>query len=794
MESIAEYAARRQTETNNNETGIPEVRPFARKHVEALQAAGQAARVLRQLRREAQSSRAIDTEAALAQYSTAFNLEELERGLEAFLEALRTAKVTKHKVQKVEHVGASKNPINTLSVEEQGFACWDTIVSMAGVMARPDRPTSCQVVAGRIGKRLRTLLAGAEPYGELGYERAGLVLMRHFCRATGWVEQRSGGTRMGSAKRKPNVFAFTPRFLDDVLGGGMAADFSERRPMLVRPVPWVPTATHGGYLHAPVRAVRGAHHAIGSESIVGALNAVQDTPFRINRRILDIAATFTTNAEEPDGKLVRGHYIEDRMDLADAVVRSRTIRSALTLSAARDLAEEPEFWFPWNLDHRGRMYPATSSITPQGSDLCKGLLEFADGTPIGDDGGAWLAVHLCNLAGADKAVVPGDRPAPQTRTKAERVRWVLDHEDEILAVAADPLRNRAWHLPGGFGLEKVKAGRVVSSKIDKPWQFLAACFEWAEYREQGAGFKSRLAGALDGSCSGVQMLSGMTRDASAGAMVNLTPTERGDDYYGRMAGALGQRLAALFDTADARTMAHLEFWNGQTMDRDLLKAPSMTKVYSAGTFTFAEQVQTKTGAPEHECMWLANQINACFTDVAPGMLAAMDYLQRVSDVLTEAGQPLRWRTPAGLAVEQARVQVRSVELQLRDGDVLDKYAFEVDTDQVCPRKQRAGVSPNFVHGVDAAHMVRTINALHARGVRNFWMIHDSFGAPFAQCDDVYAATREEFVGLMGDDLLSRWTADVTAGLDDETKSKLPPLPAYGTLDLGAVRDSQYAWF
>jgi len=483
------------------------------------------------------------------------------------------------------------------------------------------------------------------------------------------------------------------------------------------------------------------------------------------------------------------------LDLADNVVRSRTIRSALTIAAARDLAAEEEFYFPWNLDHRGRMYPATSIISPQGSDLCKGLLEFADGTTLGEDGAAWLAITLCNLAGADKGIVyDGDAPRMQTRTKLERVQWTLDHEPEILAVAADPLSNRAWHLVGGFGLEKIKGGKLVQSKIDKPWQFLAACFEYAEYLEQGSGFKSRLTGALDGSCSGVQMLAGMTRDASAGAMVNLTPTERGDDYYGRMAAALTARLCDRVDTADQKEMGRLEFWAGHTLDRDLLKGPSMTKVYSAGTYTFGEQIQKKTGASDHDCLWLAARINECFDDVAPGMLSAMNYLQTVCDVLTQDGKPLHWKTPAGLEVEQARVKTREVPIRIGSiEDGRDEYVFLVDTEDLCPKKQRAGVSPNFVHGVDSSHMVMTINALAAAGVRNFWMIHDSFGAPFAQCDTVYKETREQFVSLMSSDLLAAWTADVTACLDEQSKKKLPPLPAYGSLDLEAVRDSTFAW-
>ncbi|CAJ9667710.1 DNA-dependent RNA polymerase [Burkholderia pseudomallei] len=456
--------------------------------------------------------------------------------------------------------------------------------------------------------------------------------------------------------------------------------------------------------------------------------------------------------------------------------RAKTIRSALTLSAFVELVDEDAFYFPWNLDWRGRMYPATSLISPQGADLCKGCLEFADGTPLGRDGGKWLAIHLCNLAGEDKVTVGGKKVH---RTPDEREAWTLSQESTILRVAADPRNNMEW------------------MKADKPWQFLAACFEWVGYREEGDAFRSRLAGALDGSCSGVQMLAGMTRDASAGAMVNLVPSERGDDYYGRMAEALSKRLCCLVDRADTATMARLQFWAEKPIDRDLLKAPSMTKVYSAGTYTFGEQVQNKTGAPEAESMWLAAQINACFSDVAPGMLRAMSYLQAVSDVMTAAGLPLVWRTPAGLRVEQARCLSRKIAITTfpPDGPKTGRRReFTVDTATLGKNDQRAGVAPNFVHGVDASHMAYVVNDLYARGVRNFWMIHDSFGAPFAQCGEVFRSTREQFIALMSPDLLRRWADDVTAALTDAQRAGLPEFPSYGSLDIGVVRESVYAWF
>ncbi|KWH13413.1 DNA-dependent RNA polymerase [Burkholderia territorii] len=769
MHSIAEYQSLREKAVAVSLTEIPEVRPYARRHVEQLQQQGHVRQLIRQLCREAQSSRRTTDDSGLT------NRSALEAGLASFREALETAKQTKRKVSKIEHKGGKYNPINAVDVAAQAEATWDAICGMLGRMADPDRPLSVQTLAGALAGRLRNLTGGAPEYGELGYERAALLLLDHFCASTGWLEERTGEAKMMSRTRKPNTYHLTAKFLDEVAAGGLVADFAERRPMLVPPVPWTTFATHGGYLHDQIPAVRGTRQPIESEVIVSALNALQATRFRVNRRVLEVAQTFRTNAEDMGGAVINGRYIETRHDTPEPMRRAKTIRSALTLAAFAELVDEEAFYFPWNLDWRGRMYPATSIISPQGADLCKGCLEFADGTPLGRDGGRWLAIHLCNLAGEDKVTVDGKKVH---RTPDEREAWTRSQEPMILRVASDPRSNMEW------------------MKADKPWQFLAACFEWAGYREEGDAFQSRLAGALDGSCSGVQMLAGMTRDASAGAMVNLVPAERGDDYYGRMADALVKRLYRLVDHADAPTMAHLQFWSERSIDRDLLKAPSMTKVYSAGTYTFGEQVQNKTGAPDAESMWLAAQINACFSDVAPRMLEAMSYLQAVSDVLTAAGLPLVWRTPAGLRVEQARVVRKSVPLETQIGgpETRKQRRFSCDTDDLSKNDQRAGVAPNFVHGVDASHMAYVVNDLHGKGVRNFWMIHDSFGAPFAQCGEVFSSTREQFIELMSPDLLRSWTEDVVSSLTDEQRAALPEPPSYGGLDLSVVRESIYAWF
>jgi len=48
--------------------------------------------------------------------------------------------------------------------------------------------------------------------------------------------------------------------------------------------------------------------------------------------------------------------------------------------------------------------------------------------------------------------------------------------------------------------------------------------------------------------------------------------------------------------------------------------------------------------------------------------------------------------------------------------------------------------------MDAAHMMRTINRLHAEGIRHFAMVHDSYGVHACDLDLLNRVLREEFVG------------------------------------------------
>ena len=56
----------------------------------------------------------------------------------------------------------------------------------------------------------------------------------------------------------------------------------------------------------------------------------------------------------------------------------------------------------YQLDFRGRIYAVPNYLNPQGPDFAKGLLTFAEGKPIDENGACYLAIHGANCFGYDK--------------------------------------------------------------------------------------------------------------------------------------------------------------------------------------------------------------------------------------------------------------------------------------------------------------------------------------------------------------------------------------------------------
>jgi DNA-directed RNA polymerase len=90
--------------------------------------------------------------------------------------------------------------------------------------------------------------------------------------------------------------------------------------------------------------------------------------------------------------------------------------------------------------------------------------------------------------------------------------------------------------------------------------------------------------------------------------------------------------------------------------------------------------------------------------------------------------------------------------------------------------------------MDAAHMMLTVNRLHAEGLRHFAMVHDSYGVHACDIDLLHRILREEFVRIYSEPVLLKFLAEqrqANPGID------LPEPPPAGNLDIRRVLESPY---
>ena len=141
--------------------------------------------------------------------------------------------------------------------------------------------------------------------------------------------------------------------------------------------------------------------------------------------------------------------------------------------AAEMFRDYPAIYFVYFADSRGRLYPLTYGLNPQGSDLSKALIHFSEGMALTDQHSVrWFHVQGANKWGFDKA------------TLNERMAWVKERTDLLLSFAADPVNNAGWQ------------------EASDPLQFLAWCFEYEQYILSPDTFVSHLPISMDGSCNG----------------------------------------------------------------------------------------------------------------------------------------------------------------------------------------------------------------------------------------------------------------------------------------------------
>lgn len=622
--------------------------------------------------------------------------------------------------------------------------------------------------------------------------KIGAVLLELLASATGIVEIRQ---EIDFFKRKFNVVEAAESTL-------LWLEKSHEESALLDPI-WLPCVepprdwtgvTDGGYhaltipmgfMKVPQRVLSAMRDA-DLEQVYQAMNRLQRTSWAVNDRVLKVLEHYWENGFEFAGLPPR-FFIEPPPKPADiatneearyrwrlsardtwnlnAALSSKRLQISQMVHTARQFREDA-LWFVHQLDWRGRAYPVVApSLSPQGTDLSKALLQFAEGKPLDTpESLSWLRIHGANCWGLDKA------------SYEERVLWAEDNAEHVLRVADDPLANTWWH------------------DADEPWQFLAWCLDYAGFLADPINHRSALPCHQDATQSGIQIMSLLLRDESGGAATNCTASDKPQDLYGLVADKVIEQLEASDDRE------HADYWLEFGIDRSACKRPVMTRVYNATLSSAAgytrewaldtARSRSMDALPTAKQTWaLTREIWTAMESVLVGTKACQDWLREVASLFAQHNVSLRYTTPVGLPFRQDYRKYKTRLIKTRIGEVIRQNAIREDLDDIDIRKMKSALAPNFIHSLDAAAMVRTVNVGFEHGITHMGVVHDSFCTHAADADLMYAALREAYIAL--------FTPDLLRDLKEQLETQLPPgveipePPAYGNLNVEDLRESPY---
>ncbi|CAG8530136.1 4387_t:CDS:10, partial [Acaulospora morrowiae] len=566
-------------------------------------------------------------------------------------------------------------------------------------------------------------------------------------------------------------------------------------PMLIHPKPWL-TYNSGGYMTSPTLAMRTkecpeqiaylkkASELHYLERVFAGLDVLGSTCWAINNKVYDVVLEIWNSGEgaadippanlnlempekPPDFETnlkSKAQWVKACKDITQKVRNNYSMRCSVNYKV--DIAGaylNESMYFPHSLDFRGRAYPIPSHLNHLGDDLCRGLLMFRDAKPLGKVGLKWLKIHMANLAGFDKA------------SFEERIKYTEEHIDDIMDSADKPLTGRRWW-----------------QKSEDPWQCLSACFEITEAIRSGnpESYESRIPVHQDGTCNGLQHYAALGGDLIGATQVNLAPSEAPSDIYSGVA----ERVRKLVDEDAEKGDENAIILQGK-ISRKVVKQTVMTNVY--GVTFIGARIQIEARLKEikeipadktHELsIYVTGLVFSCLGEMFNGARAIQTWLNdcakwisksvpselvlkspeeiseeekrngtlpknsKKSIVKIPPSQPepnqmtaVVWTTPLDLPIVQP---YRKMHKKMIKTD-LQVISF---TDSGSPSpvnrvKQRAAFPPNFIHSLDATHMLMSALSCKEKGL-TFASVHDSYWTHACDVEVMNEVIREQFIKL-----------------------------------------------
>ncbi|KAL7948574.1 hypothetical protein V8C42DRAFT_314874 [Trichoderma barbatum] len=713
--------------------------------------------------------------------------------------------------RKLRFVGKADKSSKSASSEDAGPALVDATEQQQALEANSKNPWSIHIKA-QVGSILLQMLIESAKINVVAEGPTSKELISQYQPAfTHQTLLRKG--------RKVGALFFNTHLIEQLKREPMGDFIAKHLPMVVEPRPWS-SFSEGGFLDSKTSLVRVKPGDVEQKlystaaikrgdmtQVFKGLDVLGKTAWIINKDTLNVMMEAWNSGEEIADIPPLNPKFQDPTEpdsSADPLVRKNWIRAVkaienersglhsqrcfmnLQLEIARAFRNQT-IYFPHNVDYRGRAYPMPTYLNHMGADHARAILKFAKGKELGVRGLRWLKIHLANVYGLDKASFD------------EREAFSDENVANIIDSATNPLGGSRWWLKG-----------------EDPWQCLSACFELKAALElpDPTKFISHLPVHQDGTCNGLQHYAALGGDTWGAKQVNLEPGDRPADVYSAVANLVKEAIVR--DVEDGNAFAAV--LNGK-ITRKVVKQTVMTNVYGV-TFAGAKkqickQIDALYPNLAKECgiknatnmllsTYVAKQVFQALATMFRGAHDIQYWLGEIGGRVCRALTPAQlqqivdsygegedgssrssktkkkastgkkgefddlvqqfrssvvWTTPLRMPVVQPYRKTTAREIKTCLQAVI--YPLSDQTDPVNRRKQLQGFPPNFIHSLDASHMLLSALECDARGL-DFAAVHDSFWTHAGDIDVMNEVLREAFIRIHEEDVVGRLGAEFEA--------------------------------
>ncbi len=573
-----------------------------------------------------------------------------------------------------------------------------------------------------------------------------------------------------------------------------------REPMVVEPVPWV-ALIGGGHLgntvplmhkHSTSTTHEGIAYLSGKVELqMQVVNHLQAQRLEVNPWMLEtqrvawennVAGLFPVQREPvPDaGPFPYDEWPElqdqwrkaqarHHQDLRDNSHKRMQVERCL--QAAESVVGAP-IWQAHFLDFRGRMFTTNRTLTHQGPDHQKALLQFGMAPPAGEEGADWMLKAAAGHWGLTRS------------TWAERLRWGQDNIQRMMAVATDPLGNaHLWR------------------EAKQPWQFLQLARGITRYLAhpyERCGVPIR----LDQTCSGCGIIATLLQDRATAISCNVTG-QGPADLYTVVADRVRHLLELDLHTGTPAEALLAGKWLELGIDRSWTKGPTMFSPFGATPRGIIDGIQQKLEAklqglafrewkatvyqPAH---YLEKKLRQALAEEIASTMALRKWLGSVGRLVVGKHQKqIEWLSPMGWPMQlgSKTTSKSSIPTILLGRLAAVTFEDEPPEGELSVRRTNPGLTANLVHSFDAA-LAHAISCRAAEQGQRLLTNHDCFATTPAAAEWLHGSLHHEYRALYSVDWLTEIAEQIrcNAGLKE-----LPPPPVVGDLMAGELGTSPY---